>query len=350
MAGFERKPTAVARRGAARGLFIWICSPAKQLAAAERNCMNELLQEFCDSRNVRMRVDRQAGIIRGVKILGLQSRNGRQYLPEALTKAVPLYEGAKVNVNHPKGSPLAPRDYQDRIGVIRGAALKPGEGLFGDLHFNPKHVLAEQLAWDAEHAPENVGFSHNVQARTSRRDDSLLVEEIVRVQSVDLVADPATTRGLYEQAQLPAEGTKLLPTSLAELTMERLKAERPDLVESLVLEQASKSSEQVEIRQLRTELEHLRAERDASQLDKQIASELATAGLDAALVTELFREQLRSAADAAARRQLILERLQFAKALAASRPSSKDQHQVEVHSLPWAPVDSKSFAQRITSV
>ena len=114
----------------------------------------------------------QAGVIRGVKILGLQSRNGRQYLPEALAKAVPLYEGAKVNVNHPKGSPLAPRDYQDRIGVIRGAVLKPDEGLFGDLHFNPKHVLAEQLAWDAEHAPENVGFSHNVQARTSRRDDS----------------------------------------------------------------------------------------------------------------------------------------------------------------------------------
>ena len=67
--------------------------------------MTETLQEFFDSRGVRIRVDRQAGVIRGVKILGLQSRNGRTYLPEALAQAAPLYEDAKVNVNHPKGSP-----------------------------------------------------------------------------------------------------------------------------------------------------------------------------------------------------------------------------------------------------
>ena len=39
--------------------------------------MTETLQEFFDSRGVRMGVDRQAGVIRGVKILGLESRNGR---------------------------------------------------------------------------------------------------------------------------------------------------------------------------------------------------------------------------------------------------------------------------------
>ena len=81
--------------------------------------MTETLQEFCDSRGVPMRVDREAGVIRGVKILGVESRNGRAYLPEALSQAASLYENAKVNVNHPKGSPAVPRDYQDRIGVIR---------------------------------------------------------------------------------------------------------------------------------------------------------------------------------------------------------------------------------------
>jgi hypothetical protein len=280
--------------------------------------MNELLQEFCDSRGVPMRVDRQAGVIRGVKILGLQSRNGRQYLPEALAKAVPLYEGAKVNVNHPKGSPLSPRDYQDRIGVIRGAVLKPGEGLFGDLHFNPKHVLAEQLAWDAEHAPENVGFSHNVQARTSRRDDCLLVEEITRVQSVDLVADPATTRGLYEQNQ-PAAGIEEI-------------------------------AQEAQIQQLRAELDQLRMERDAALLEQQIAAELSAAGVAEPLVSELFRQQLRTAPDATMRRQLILERLQLARALGSNRPTSKDQQLVESNALPWSPGDPKSFAQRITGI
>jgi hypothetical protein len=160
--------------------------------------MSEQLQEFCDSRGVPMRVDRAAGVLRGVKILGLKSRNGRTYLPEALQQAAALYENAKVNVNHPQGHPASPRDYRDRLGQIRGVELRPDAGLFGDLHFNPKHALAEQLAWDAEHAPENVGFSHNVEARTARRGEEVVVEAITRVQSVDLVADPATTRGLFE--------------------------------------------------------------------------------------------------------------------------------------------------------
>jgi hypothetical protein len=320
--------------------------------------MNELLQEFCDSRGVSMRVDRQAGVLRGVKILGLQSRNGRQYLPEALAKAVPLYEGAKVNVNHPKGSPLSPRDYQDRIGVIRGAVLKPNEGLFGDLHFNPKHVLAEQLAWDAEHAPENVGFSHNVQARTSRRDDGMLVEEIMRVQSVDLVADPATTRGLYEQSQpVGDEAIETAALPIAGLTLERLKTERPDLVESLLLEQRAKPvadareiARQAELQQLRAELDQLRSQRAMDQLEQHIAEELSAAGMAESLVTEVFRQQLRTAPDAAGRRKLILERLQFARALGAPRPASKDQQLVESNALPWSPVDPKSFAQRITGL
>ncbi|MGO9597438.1 MAG: hypothetical protein ACLP7Q_05395, partial [Isosphaeraceae bacterium] len=59
---------------------------------------------------------------------------------------------------------------------------------------------------DAEHAAENVGFSHNVEARTSRRGDRVVVEAILRVQSVDLVADPATTRGLFESAATAGDG------------------------------------------------------------------------------------------------------------------------------------------------
>lgn len=160
----------------------------------------EVLREYSDNRGVAFRVDGQAGIIRGVKILGLESKNGRSYLPAALTNAVSLYEGSKVNVNHPAGNPNGPRGYEDRIGVIRNVALRSGSGLFGDFHFNPKHALAEQLIWDAEHAPENVGFSHNVEAKTARRNGKTVVEEITRVQSVDLVADPATTSGLFESA------------------------------------------------------------------------------------------------------------------------------------------------------
>ena len=104
--------------------------------------------------------------LHGVKLLGLTSQNGRQYRERALREAAHLYEGAKVNVNHPKGSPTAPRDFQDRIGVVRGVEFRPGEGLFRELESNPKHALAEQLVWDAEHQTASVGLSHNVLAQT----------------------------------------------------------------------------------------------------------------------------------------------------------------------------------------
>jgi hypothetical protein len=162
--------------------------------------MTEVLQEYVDSRGVTLRVDRAGGVLRGVKLIGLESLNGRRYRPAALSAAVELYEGAKVNVNHPKDGLLAPRDYRDRLGVIRQVEFRPDDGLFGNLHFNPKHALAEQLAWDAEHNPRNVGFSHNVLARLAREGEQTVVEAITHVQSVDLVADPAATQGLFEQA------------------------------------------------------------------------------------------------------------------------------------------------------
>ena len=169
--------------------------------------MPEPLQEYVDSRGVTLRVDRATGVLRGVKLIGLESQNGRRYRPEALAAAVGLYEGAKVNVNHPQNGPLAPRDYRDRLGVVRQVEFRPSEGLFGNLHFNPKHALAEQLAWDAENNPRNVGFSHNVLARLAREGDVTVVEAITHVQSVDLVADPAATQGLFEERNTDATST-----------------------------------------------------------------------------------------------------------------------------------------------
>lgn len=188
---------------------------------------HEQIQEYTDSRGVALRVNRDEGVLLGVKLIGLNSRNGRRYREAALSRAAALYEEAKVNVNHPKEGPLAPRDYQDRLGVIRGVEFRAGEGLFGNLHFNPKHALAEQLAWDAEHNPRNVGFSHNVQAKLSRDEAGTIVEEITRVQSVDLVADPAATVGLFEQAE-EAEASNVIRWDA--LTFDTLRLHRPDLL------------------------------------------------------------------------------------------------------------------------
>jgi hypothetical protein len=311
-------------------------NPVNPVQKQKGNQMNETLLEFCDSRGVQVRVDRSAGVIRGVKILGLRSRNGREYLPEALGRAAALYEGAKVNVNHPKGSAQAPRDYQDRIGVVRGVEVRPGEGLFGDLHFNPKHALDEQLIWDAEHAPENVGFSHNVQARTTRRDDVLVVGEITRVQSVDLVADPAMTRGLYEQqgSGVRDQGSGHVDESLRD--SQRVSERRDDVLEA-------------EVQRLRSELQALETRYGAALVEQSISEEMAAAGVPAPLVTELFRQQLRAAGGADARRQLIVERLQISRAAGAPRPTSKEQHLAESFGSPRLPSDAKQFADLITA-
>ncbi len=291
--------------------------------------MSELLQEYVDSRSQRLRVDRAAGVIRGVKLLGLNSRNGRRYREDALIQAVGLYEGAKVNINHPKGHPLSPRDYQDRLGVVRGVAFRAGEGLFADLHFNPKHALSEQLVWDAEHAPQNVGMSHNVLARTTRNGDETVVEAITKVQSIDLVADPATTSGLYEHAGVSAEEQQssraaeeqsgddptALPlcrsTALAALTLEQLRRERPDLV--CEVERAYES----QLERVQTQLDEMIAQETARRRRERILQllqehnlPLPTASSTAVsyLVSPQFIETLMRAGDDANVEQLIEER------------------------------------------
>ena len=327
--------------------------------------MTETLQEFCNSRGVQVRVDRDCGVIHGVKILGLKSRNGRTYLPEALGRATTLYENAKVNVNHPKGSPTQPRDYQDRIGVIRNVTLRRGEGLFADLHFNPKHVLAEQLAWDAANSPQNVGFSHNVQAKTARRGDSLVVEDIIGVQSVDLVADPATTDGLFEQQgdknataadNNQADVDPQVKAVLDELTIEQLKRHRPDLVEAL--------SEQLrsEVAELRAKLDELTAQ-EAMRQKRQTARRLlqefqlpdpdTTQADEAAIVGPRFIESLLAAADEQAMQELVEERAALVRNIGGKEHrmttggcpvTSREQHAVEV---PQG-VDAKAFVEAIT--
>lgn len=307
--------------------------------------MNEVLQELVNSRGVAMRVERDRGIIRGVKLLGLESRNGRRYRPIALASAAALYEGAKVNVNHPKGNPLAARDYQDRLGSVRNVSVCE-DGLFGDLHFNPKHALAEQLAWDAAHAPENVGFSHNVEARTSREANQIVVEAILKVQSVDLVADPATTRGLFESA-----GESALQGQGA----------ADELHEAVAHHTAEKPA--AEIAALRAQVDRLQAciaVHERREVARRLLREFklpdpeALGGTANSIVSELFLETVLSAADERAMRAIVQER---ADAIAAarkpprsvaspSRPVSREQY-------PWEAggadvVDARGFARAIS--
>jgi len=321
--------------------------------------MSEAILEFVDSRGVAMRVDRQLGIIRGVKVLGLQSRNGRTYLAEALERAIPLYEGAKVNVNHPKASPLAARDYQDRIGNLRQVSVRAGQGLFADFHFNPKHALAEQLVWDAEHAPENVGFSHNVLARIARQGNRTVVEAITQVQSVDLVADPATTQGLFESAANEREQTS--PGAQADAAVEAV-AESSAGSRSALTEEGVGELERVqgELAQAQKELERLRASESLARRQVLICRLLDEAGLShfvggqarsSVAITERFLDTLIQAPNEQTVRELIHDRAALIESLGRSRghvdsrPRSRDQSTIVDGQRP---TDTESFVRAIT--
>lgn len=308
--------------------------------------MHQIIQEYSDCRGETLAVQAEQGVIRGVKILGLESTNRRTYLRSALAEAVARYEGAKVNVDHPRHGAQGPRGYRDRLGVIRAARLEP-QGIFADFHFNPKHPLAEQLVWDAEHAPHNVGFSHNVVALTSTRGGRTVVEAITHVHSVDLVADPATTHGLFEQSLSQTEGDEM---DITQITLDQIKAQRPDLVEALLLEQSAGGGGEEAIRQgeelarLRQQVDRYQAAEALAARRSQIDELLVESRLPAEAVSEPFIEQLLAADEAGARR-LIEDRQALVQGIAAreerSRPKSREPSAV---GSATAPADAKSFA------
>ncbi len=276
----------------------------------------ERIQEFTTTAGAA--VNQETGVLSGVKLLGLESKNGRSYPKSTIAKAAALYEGAKVNVNHTRES----RQYQDRIGNVRGVTVRE-DGLYGDFHFNPKHPVVGQLLWDAVNAPGNVGFSHDVEARCAKQGGKTVVEEIIRVQSVDLVADPATTRGLFESAN-----GKEKTVELHDITEAQLREGRPDLVEQIVKEaikqQATSSEAKAKddrIKALEAELDAIKVKAKAAERAAAIEAELKEAKLPDSAVTDVFRKQLQEATDAAARKALIEDRRAL---LAGSKPVSRD--------------------------
>lgn len=172
-----------------------------------------------------LRIDREKCVVYGVKVLGERSTNppprNHVYPPETRRAAAQIVEGARAFVGHgdvearTKGSP---RNYADSIGVHRNIR-EEGDGLRSDFHYNPKHPLTEQFLYDAEHCPENVGFSIFARAGSKRRgpNGESIVESIQfdrRSHSIDLVCTGATTHTLSEEAMAPT--TKKIKAVLAE--------------------------------------------------------------------------------------------------------------------------------------
>jgi hypothetical protein len=146
-----------------------------------------------------LKVDRKAGVIFGVKVLGHASLNGRLYLPEAVRQAAPKYEGVHVNIDHPDDKPTDQRSAYDRFGKLVRVRYIEGKGLYADLEYLVSHPMAGRVVEAAEKMPDLFGLSHNAEGEGDETEEGVFViNRIVEVRHVDLVADPATTRSLSE--------------------------------------------------------------------------------------------------------------------------------------------------------
>src|SRR5262245_56910488 len=96
-----------------------------------------LLEQLAPIAGPRLKVDREKGIIYGVKVGGRFSPNthgvkdvdGTEYVRSAYERGMSLYEGAKVRCDHPnRQSPDAERSVYDSLGVLRECRVEEPAG------------------------------------------------------------------------------------------------------------------------------------------------------------------------------------------------------------------------------
>lgn len=140
------------------------------------------------------RVNREAGTITGVLICGTQSANGRDYPAEVLRRDHAMYEGRPVNCDHGREATV-----DRRLGWFSGVAPGDDGRPRGTLNLLKSHPVYERVMEAAEKNPALFGLSHVAMCETRRsREGREIVEAIKSVESIDLVADPATTKSLFE--------------------------------------------------------------------------------------------------------------------------------------------------------
>lgn len=169
------------------------------------------------------RVDREAGIIRDVKIVGLRSSNvgavlgvpesaqaassPYRYDADAMREAVPLYDGCRVFLDHPpleysaagKRIGLGEKGTRDLFGQIISPRFIDGDGIRGDLQYLQADPLAAKLVEAIEKMPHVVALSHRAACNYRIDSSEAVVTKIKKVASVDLIAaEPGATAYLFE--------------------------------------------------------------------------------------------------------------------------------------------------------
>lgn len=142
----------------------------------------------------------KAYIIENMAVIGPKSKNKREYPTDTRKRALKLFEGAKAYANHPrKGEEDQARGISEAIGRHRNVYYDPATDMVrSNLHLSPTALVRDYIIPHAKANPSLIGNSINGGGKLS---ESGKVLEITKLASIDLVTDPATTSGLYEQVE-----------------------------------------------------------------------------------------------------------------------------------------------------
>ena len=191
-------------------------------------------------------VDADSNMIKGVAVLRAHSENGgpkgRQYTQRALESVARFVSGgAKAFADHDLKNKI--RSVRDLLGVFSNGRVDRGV-VKGDLTVLENHkpwlmAMAKQL-------PSAAGMSIHGWGPSSLDRGTEVVADVTDLQSIDLVATPASTLGLFEGKLHNSAGTNYL-FSEADLRQSEKDLADIELAEALGVKPKREKRETVEL-------------------------------------------------------------------------------------------------------
>jgi hypothetical protein len=162
-------------------------------------------------------VDRRNNTVRGIRVVGPRSRNGRKYPPHVTAKHIALFS-APCNIGHhydPRTMVPIEVPPDKKFGRVVNPRVQ-GDGINGDLKYNPEHAFAKPFLWACENDPSEYSFSvlQRVKWKQGRdADGDLVAESILEVASIDIVTDGGTNTTVFESLnkRFVREGATMIP-------------------------------------------------------------------------------------------------------------------------------------------
>lgn len=248
-------------------------------------------------------IDKENRIIHNVIILSKNSVDAsgkirRTYTDDCLDRSVAIFEGAPAYIDHPDDNQARQgRSVRDQYGFYRGVQHIGEKVIAKDLvlYDNPDAALVMSIA---EKNPKSAGNSIHAAGKVRAEKGTEIVEEILprtrwgHRSSVDLVDDPATTRGIFESRE---KGVTQMEWN--EITVAQIQENRKDLYESIMM--IGVSSRDGEVKILKEQLQTANKEvddfkvKEALTVKKDLVERLLSESkLPAEAITDAFRGTL----------------------------------------------------------